>query len=281
MPNATREHGSRQNARVRSAAEARRQLDLRDTWLQEIAPTSFFHTLFDHLPGLHFFAKNQRGEIMFLSRSIRERYGLRDDTSAVGLTDFDINPHGMAESYVSDDARIYATGEPMTGRVELWWDAQGVPNWYVVTKLPIWSRRGRIVGIMGVIQEYEGHARFHTPWREIAASVKYIRQHFRKQVTIAELAEQAALSIRQLQRRFRAVLRLTPQEFLIKTRVLAACRALRESDAALSDIASACGFYDQSSFTEHFRRHTGQTPLAYRRQLERRAAKGEPDAARE
>ncbi|QIF00016.1 helix-turn-helix domain-containing protein [Roseimicrobium sp. ORNL1] len=271
MPNATRQPAQLRHARTRSTAVTRRQLDSRDGWLQEIAPTSLFHTLFDHLPGLHFFAKNQRGEIMFLSSSIRERYGLRDDASAVGLTDFDINPHGMAESYVSDDARIYATGEPMSGRVELWWDAQGVPNWYVVTKLPIWSRRGRIIGVMGVIQEYEGHARFHAPWREIAVSVKYIRQHFRKQVTISTLAEQAGLSIRQLQRRFRAVLRLTPQEFLIKTRVLAACRALRESDASLLDIASACGFYDQSSFTEHFRRHTGQTPLAYRRQILRRA----------
>ncbi|RBP43823.1 PAS domain-containing protein [Roseimicrobium gellanilyticum] len=267
MPNATRNPGRSLHGKTRSAAELRRQLDGRDSWLQEIAPTSLFHTLFDSLPGLHFFAKNQRGEIMFLSRSIRERYGLRDDASTVGLTDFDINPHGMAESYVSDDARIYSTGEPMSDRVELWWDAQGVPNWYVVTKLPIWSRRGRIIGVMGVIQEYEGHARFDTPWREIAASVKFIRQHFRKQVSIAALARQAGLSIRQLQRRFRAVLRLTPQEFLIKTRVLAACRALRESDASLSDIASACGFYDQSSFTEHFRRHAGQTPLAYRRQI--------------
>jgi AraC-like DNA-binding protein len=275
MPNATRQPDRGRPAQGRSAADVRRQLELRDVWLQEIAPTSLFHTLFDNLPGLHFFAKNQRGEIMFLSRSIRERYGLREDSAAVGLTDFDINPHGMAESYVSDDARIYATGEPITGRVELWWDAQGVPNWYVVTKVPIWSRRGRIIGVMGVIQEYEGHARFHTPWREIASSVKYIRQHFRKEVSIAVLAEQTGLSIRQLQRRFRSVLRLTPQEFLIKTRVLAACRALRESDAALSEIASACGFYDQSSFTEHFRRHTGQTPLAYRRQLERRATTSE------
>lgn len=272
MPNATRRTGPGQNARARSAAETRRQLDLRDGWLQEIAPSSFFHALFDHLPGLHFFAKNERGEIMFLSRSIRERYALRDDASAVGLTDFDINPHGMAESYVSDDARIHATGEPMTGRVELWWDAQGVPNWYVVTKLPIWSRRGRIIGVMGVLQEYEGHARFHAPWREIAASVRYMRQHYRRAVSIAVLAQQAGLSIRQLQRRFRAVLRLTPQEFLIKTRVLAACRALREGDAALSDIASTCGFCDQSSFTEHFRRHTGQTPLAYRRHLLLRTA---------
>ncbi len=234
--------------------------------MEELAVPGLLDQLFDGLPGLHFFAKNREGRIMYLSRSICLRYGLEKDSSVVGLTDFDLNPHGMAESYVSDDERIYATGEPITGRVELWWDAQGVPNWYVVTKQPLWSRGGTIVGVMGIIQDYEGHARLHVPWREIAPAVRHIRRHFRGAVSMAALAGKAGLSLRQLQRKFRAVLRLTPQEFLIKTRVLAACRLLRESDVPLATVAGQCGFYDQSSFTEHFRRHAGQTPHAYRRQ---------------
>lgn len=247
-----------------------RRLARRERWLGEIAPESHFQALFDSLPGLHFFAKNRKGELMFLSRSIRERYGLDDEADVIGLTDFDINPSGMAETYVKDDERIYLTGQPIIGQVELWWDARGIPEWYVVTKLPIWSRRRKVIGVMGVTQAYEGRAQMAAPWREIAAAVQHLREHFRQPLSIAHLAELTSLSLRQLQRKFRAVLGVTPQEFLIKTRVLAACRALRETDASLATVAADCGFYDQSSFTEHFRRHVGQTPRAFRRSDTRR-----------
>lgn len=202
---------------------------------------------------------------MFASRSIRELYGLRGEADVIGLTDFDLNPEGMAAGYVSDDERIYATGRPIAGHVELWWDPQGMPDWYVVTKLPVWSRRGRIIGVMGVSQHYEGRARLSAPWREIASGVRHIRDRFRGPLRIGELARLARLSRRQLERKFRAVLGVTPQEFLMKTRVLSACRALRETTASLAQIATDSGFYDQSSFTEHFRRRIGQTPGAYRR----------------
>ena len=248
----------------RSAPEKSLLIAQRDEWVREIAPESLFHSLFDELPGLHFFAKNRRGEVMFASRSIRTLYGLSDDAEIVGLTDFDLNPDRMAEAYVKDDAQIHATGKPIIGRIELWWNSQGMPDWYVVTKVPIWSRRGRVIGVMGVSQHYEGRARSEAPWHEIASAVKLIREGFREPLSIEQLAHVAKLSKRQLERKFRAVFAVTPQEFLIKTRVLAACRTLRETDAPLAAIATDCGFYDQSSFTEHFRRRVGLTPRAFR-----------------
>jgi AraC-like DNA-binding protein len=250
--------------RRRGAAERRRWLARRESWLRAIAPTSSFHALFDNLPGLHFFAKNRRGQMMFLSRGIRERYGLREEGEVIGLTDFDLNPDGMAAGYTSDDERIYATGEPIIGHVEMWWDSQGIPDWYAVTKMPIRSRRRRIIGIMGVMQEYEGRAKLAAPWREILPAVGLIREKFQTPITIENLARLARLSTRQLQRKFQAVFGLTPQEFLIKTRVSAACRALCESDMSLAGVAADCGFYDQSSFTRHFRQRVGMTPKQFR-----------------
>lgn len=273
MPKTT-QHPSRTSPRPapqRTAAERRRLITQRDDWLREIAPDSLFHSILDHFPHLHFFAKNRSGEVMFASRSIRALYGLSDDAEIVGFTDFDLNPGGMAESYVQDDARIFATGNPIVGRVELWWNSQGMPDWYVVTKAPIWSRRGRIIGVMGVSQHYEGSASSSAPWQEIASAVQAIRRNYRDPVSIEQLAQAAGLSKRQLERKFRTVLGVTPQEFLIKTRVLAACHALRGSDAPLASIATDCGFYDQSSFTEHFRRRVGLTPRAFRQAAAPRA----------
>lgn len=266
MPNTTRSPSKTTPlpAPKRTAAERRSLLAQRDDWLRDIAPNSHFHSILDHFPNLHFFAKNRSGEVMFASPSIRALYGLRSDEDIVGLTDYDLNPGGMAEGYVQDDARIFATGKPIVGRVELWWNSQGMPDWYVVTKVPIWSRRGRIIGVMGISQQYEGSARSGAPWQEIESTVNAIRGGFREALSIEKLAQAAGLSKRQLERKFRAVLGVTPQEFLIRTRVLAACHALRGSDAPLASIATDCGFYDQSSFTEHFRRRVGVTPRAFR-----------------
>jgi len=167
-------------------------------------------------------------------------------------------------SLCDDDARIYRTGEPVLQRVELWWDARGFPDWYQVTKLPIRSRHGRIIGIMGVLQRCESAVKLAMPWREIDAAVRHLREHFHSPVSVAELAQRTGLSPRQLERKFHHILGVSPQAFLIKTRVLAACHALRHTAAPLADIATGCGFYDQSSFTEQFRRYVGQTPREFR-----------------
>jgi AraC-like DNA-binding protein len=232
-----------------------------------VDPASLFHPLFDHIPGVFFFAKNRAGEMMFLSRGNREIYGIHDEAGVIGLTDFDLCPSVMAAGYVSDDARVMATGKPIIGRVELWFNAQGIPAWYTTTKLPIRSRTGEIVGVMGVSQEMEGRARGSAPWGEIEPAVRLIRERYREPISVADLADVVGLSTRQLERKFRAALNLTPQSFLIKTRVLAACRILRETEEPLSTIAAACGFYDQSAFTEQFRRYVGQTPLKFRKSL--------------
>tara|TARA_B100001123_G_scaffold450929_1_gene625195 strand:+ start:3852 stop:4031 length:180 start_codon:yes stop_codon:yes gene_type:complete len=48
--------------------------------------------------------------------------------------------------------------------------------------------------------------------------------------------------------------------FLNKTRVDAACDDLLAKDKSISEIALETGFYDQSPFTQHFRKHVGMTP---------------------
>ncbi|HEX9048274.1 MAG TPA: AraC family transcriptional regulator, partial [Verrucomicrobiae bacterium] len=89
-----------------SASKKQELLAARDAWLQQIDPSSLFHRLFDLIPGVYFFAKNRRGELMFLSRATRDQSHLTDDTSVIGLTDFDLNPYNMAVAFTRDDAHI-------------------------------------------------------------------------------------------------------------------------------------------------------------------------------
>jgi len=237
----------------------------RDAWLREIDPTSLFHRLLDLIPGVYFFAKNRRGELMFTSQANRELHHINDEAAVIGLTDFDLNPPDMAQSFVNDDERIYATGQPLLNHVELWFDAQGMPDWFVVNKLPIRSRTGKVIGVMGFSQNYEGREKLLQPFQGISKAVSHLRQNYQQNITISQLARISGLSLRQLQRKFKAAFGVGPQQFLIKTRLLAACRALRETGDSLAEVAFACGFSDQSAFARHFRHYFGLSPSQFRR----------------
>ena len=50
-----------------------------------------FQRLFDHLPGVYFFAKNRDGHLMFASQGLLQRYQMHDDSEFIGRTDFDLS----------------------------------------------------------------------------------------------------------------------------------------------------------------------------------------------
>jgi AraC-like DNA-binding protein len=200
--------------------------------------------------------------LMVMSRANREVYNIPDAAHVIGLTDFDLVPSEMAKAYVADDQMIFRTGEPLLNRVELWFDQRGVPAWFVVNKVPMRSRNGTVIGIMGFSQSYQRRAKSLEPW--VTKAVNHINEHYEKALSIAELARLAGLSPRQLQRKFKQAFGVGPHDFLIKTRLLAACRAIRETDRSLAEIGLASGFCDQSAFTRYFREHMGLTPRRYR-----------------
>lgn len=237
----------------------------RATWVRRLAPESLFHRIFDYLPDLTFFAKDARGRLMVASRRIYELYGLSDDHDLIGLTDYDLNPDSMAQSYTGDDERLLSGKAQVIERLELWFDRQGLPDWAHVTKLPLKDTRGRVIGVMGVLRPPDARERQFPAFNVLSRAVLRMRQGFGGRLTIETVASECGLSLRAMQRQFQRVFGLTPQEFLIKTRVAAACHLLRTTARTLSDIATDCGFADQSSFTQLFRRHAGVTPGQYRK----------------
>lgn len=249
----------------RAPEELRRWEKLRAKWMKEIAPSQHFQRLFDHIPGVHFFAKDKAGVLMFASRGLLARYKMSDDSEFMGLTDYDINPRVMAAEYVKDDRRILEGKAQVVERIELWWDPQGMPDWYLVTKLPIHDGAGRIHGVMGMLRRPDDSERQLPVFQTVAKAVEIIRRDYPQALRIEEVAASCGQSLRQLQRRFQTAFGVSPQEFLIKTRILRAMQLLEETAFTSSEIAVQCGFVDVSSFTQHFRKRTGLTPAAYRR----------------
>lgn len=61
--------------------------------------------------------------------------------------------------FAKSSFRGWETGEPLTGRVEIWYTAERLLDWFVTTKLPIRDRDGEIMGVMGTVRSYEGNRR--------------------------------------------------------------------------------------------------------------------------
>jgi len=251
------------------STQSRRQGVTREraAWLSKVHPNDHFHVLFDHLPGVSFYCKDAQGRFMLVSRSFLQHHQLRHERELIGLTDFDVAPHHMAAGYVRDDERLLSGQSRCVERVELWFDKQGTPDWFFVSKLPLKDIQGRICGTAGVVRRAAEHEMQLPMIQGVTRAVEIIRRDYAGAVILREVARACGLSMRHFQRRFQHAFGFSPQEFLIKTRVTAAMKLLEETNLSTSEIAIRCGFADSSSFAEQFRARVDQSPTVYRRHI--------------
>jgi len=239
----------------------------RERFLSRISSETAFYRLFDPMPDVAFFAKDSQFRIMAASRRFFERFGFTEEAEIIGKDDFELFPTRLAESFRRDDEEVMRSGDPKLNIVELFFTQQGIPDWFVTNKLPLRDRKGHVIGVMGTVQSYEGRRQVLQPYLQLDRAVSYIREHFRQGVTVTELAEIVHLSPRQLHRKFVETFGSSPQAFIMKLRIQAACEALQHEGSQISEVAEALGFCDQSSFTQQFHKHMGLTPLKYQQQF--------------
>lgn len=240
---------------------------LRERFQRGIAPEGAFYQMFNHLPGISFFAKDNQFRIVAANRQFYQRFGFQEELEIIGKNDYDLFPSRLAENFRKDDTEVMGTGKPMLNIVELFFNQQGIPDWFMTNKAPVKDYKGRVIGIMGTTQSYETKKQVIQPFLQIDKAVNYIRENFRKKVSVEELADMVYLSSRQLHRRFVEAFGCSPQAFIMKLRIQAASEALQQEAAQISEVAREVGFGDQSSFTQHFQKHIGITPLRYQRQF--------------
>jgi AraC family transcriptional regulator len=95
----------------------------------------------------------------------------------------------------------------------------------------------------------------------------YIEEHLAEDITVADLADVACLSIFHFTRAFAAAMGVPPHRYVSRRRLESAKAMIATGRASLSEIAFDCRFSSQSSFARAFRRATGMTPAEYRRTL--------------
>jgi len=82
--------------------------------------------------------------------------------------------------------------------------------------------------------------------------------------SLPELAESVGVHPVHLAREFRKRFGCATGDYVRRLRIEQACAALTTSDAPITEIALAAGFYDQSHFSNTFKKITGMSPAAWR-----------------
>jgi len=95
----------------------------------------------------------------------------------------------------------------------------------------------------------------------------YIEEHLAEPISLTTLARLVGQSRYHFCRAFRQSFGTPPHRYHGLRRIYRAKTLLRQSASSVTEIGSAVGFCETSSFTAAFRRATEQTPTAYRQSL--------------
>lgn len=94
----------------------------------------------------------------------------------------------------------------------------------------------------------------------------YIDENLDASLALADLADVACISRFHFARAFKGAMGMSPSRYVSGRRLERARAMLRSRALSLAEIALACQFSSQASFTRAFQRHMGMPPGEYRRQ---------------
>jgi LacI family transcriptional regulator len=101
--------------------------------------------------------------------------------------------------------------------------------------------------------------------QDVAEAYKFIRAHAHEPIHVEDVLSRVLVSRRSLELRFKALTRSTLQDEIWRAHVDKARQLIIETDKPMWKIAEESGFRSETVFNVMFKRTTGITPSAYRR----------------
>ena len=117
---------------------------------QTLAQTQMLvEAMLENIPDRIYF-KDAQSRFIKISKALAKRLGVNHPNDAIGKTDFDFTAAEKAREYYEDEQRIIKTGEPLINKIERQILSNGDIAWSSTTKVPLRSRSGTVVGIVGI-----------------------------------------------------------------------------------------------------------------------------------
>lgn len=223
-----------------------------------------FEDMFDILPDIYFYIKDRNCRWVMCNKACLRLLNFRDQKEVYGATERDFFPPMIAEMIYRDDRDVIDNKRPIINRTELIVDEIGHLTWVSTNKLPLLAKDGDIAGLMGTTRVLKRSDQLPDDYQQFRSVIDHIQANLDQKIDIKELARISCLSDSQFRKRFRMRFRLSPQDFILRTRLQAASKLLISTDRPIVTVALSCGFGDQSYFTKQFSKFFEQSPRRYR-----------------
>ena len=105
----------------------------------------------------------------------------------------------------------------------------------------------------------------HDRGDDLAVVLDWVQANLNRPFGVEHLARRANMSLRTFHRRFTATTGTAPHRWLIGQRVARAQTLLEETELDVEQVAEQTGFGTAATLRQHFVRHRGTSPQAYRR----------------
>ena len=106
-----------------------------------------------------------------------------------------------------------------------------------------------------------------SPDADVAGALRFLRDHYRENIGVGDVAPVLAGSLRRVQPLFRRHIGRTMIQELVRLRVEHARLLLRDRRRKMDEVAAESGFANRHHLLRAFVRTTGQTPVAHRAKL--------------
>ena len=110
---------------------------------------SFLRTLIDNLP-VNVFIKDLDSRKTLVNRSEYLTYGLNDETSLIGKSDFDLFPEDIARKNIAEDQEVFRTRKAIIDYESTCLHKDGTKYFVLKSKIPLFNQNNEVTGLLGI-----------------------------------------------------------------------------------------------------------------------------------
>lgn len=99
--------------------------------------------------------------------------------------------------------------------------------------------------------------------------INYINENYHEHINLADCAALLNLSYDYFQHKFKKITSLSPQQYLIEQRLIAAEKMLRSGTLSCTEVTYRSGFSTSAQFSSLFKKKYGVTPVKYKNSIQK------------